>query len=111
LRSLGTGDEVGDWIGRFRAWIKPEDLAATACAAIAQTIARRFETAPRVLLAGGGVKNRALAKEIASCSSSRVSLTDDLGVPSGYREAACFAVLGALCQDKVPITLPRVTGV
>jgi 1,6-anhydro-N-acetylmuramate kinase len=39
-----------------------------------------------------------------------VGLTDKAGVPAVYREAACFAVLGALCEDRVPITLPRVTG-
>jgi 1,6-anhydro-N-acetylmuramate kinase len=27
-----------------------------------------------------------------------------------YREAMSFAILGALCQDRIPITLPRVTG-
>ncbi|MBL8998843.1 MAG: hypothetical protein JNL44_16135, partial [Gemmatimonadetes bacterium] len=36
---------------------------------------------------------------------------DVLGVPVQAREAMCFAVLGALCQDRVPITLSSVTGV
>jgi hypothetical protein len=31
-------------------------------------------------------------------------------MPIEAREAACFAVLGALCADGVPITLPHVTG-
>jgi 1,6-anhydro-N-acetylmuramate kinase len=33
-----------------------------------------------------------------------------VGVPIEAREAICFAVLGALCEDRVPITLPQVTG-
>ena len=30
-------------------------------------------------------------------------------VPAEFREAAGFAVLGGLCQDRVPITLAQVT--
>jgi len=40
-----------------------------------------------------------------------IALTNDFGVPASHREAAAMAVLGALCQDGVPITLPQVTGV
>jgi 1,6-anhydro-N-acetylmuramate kinase len=109
-RSLGTGDETGEWISRWRARCRAEDLAATACEAIAVLIAREVR-ADLVLLAGGGVKNRALRRAIESCCSCRVQLTDDLGLPASYREAACFAILGALCQDRIPITLPQVTHV
>jgi anhydro-N-acetylmuramic acid kinase len=110
-RSLGTGDEVGEWISRFRARVSAEDLAATACEAIGSAIARRAGNAGRVLLAGGGVRNAALVAAIGSCCTAPVSTTDAHGVPAAYREAAGFAVLGALCQDRVPITLPQVTGV
>jgi anhydro-N-acetylmuramic acid kinase len=110
-RSLGTGDEVGEWVSRFRARISPEDLAATACEAIGQAIALHVQDCRCVLIAGGGVRNQALVRSIGSCCSVRVSTTDDHGVPAAYREAAGFAVLGALCQDKVPVTLPQVTGV
>jgi 1,6-anhydro-N-acetylmuramate kinase len=37
-------------------------------------------------------------------------LTDQLGIPADAREAMAFAVLGALAQDGVPITLRNVTG-
>jgi 1,6-anhydro-N-acetylmuramate kinase len=40
-----------------------------------------------------------------------VQLTDAYGLPGAFREAAAFAVLGALSQDGVPVTLPQVTGV
>jgi 1,6-anhydro-N-acetylmuramate kinase len=62
-------------------------------------------------LAGGGVKNQSLTRAIQSCSSSRVERIDHHGLPASYREAACFGVLGALCHDRVAITLPAVTGV
>lgn len=110
-RSLGTGDDdVMGWIGRHRARLSGAALAATACEAIGQMIAREA-VCDRLILAGGGARNAALARAIASCCSCRVCGSADLGVPAEYREATCIAVLGALSQDRVPITLPRVTGV
>jgi anhydro-N-acetylmuramic acid kinase len=114
-RSLGTGDEVGEWISRFRAHVAPNDLALTACEAIASTIADRLRDLmpqlDQLILAGGGVRNRALVEAIASNSTARVTTSTQHGIPIEFREAACFAVLGALCQDRVPITLSSVTGV
>lgn len=110
-RSLGTGDELHEWISRHRAHVAPESIAATACEAIAQTIAEATRDCRRLLLAGGGLKNQALTAAIRSCSSSIVEPTDAHGLPAAYREAGEFAVLGALCQDRIPITLPQVTGV
>jgi anhydro-N-acetylmuramic acid kinase len=109
-RSLGTGDETADWLSRWRAHAQPNDLAATACEAIALTIADATRGSHRLLLAGGSVRNAALIGAIASAASCKSGPTDDLGVPAQYREAACFAVLGALCQDRLPISLPQVTG-
>ena len=125
-RSLGTGDEATAWIGRHwrgGAGCSGATLAATACEAIGQTLAARLsaelsladpagsESLPRVLLAGGGVHNAALVHAIASACTARVERTDALGVPAGAREAMAFAILGLLCADGVPITLPVVTGV
>ncbi|MGH7131571.1 MAG: anhydro-N-acetylmuramic acid kinase [Phycisphaerales bacterium] len=110
-RSLGTGDEVGEWISRYRARVSGDDLAATACEGIAQTIAHKLDSCERLLLAGGGVRNAALVRAIGSCCSAVVETTDKHGVPAEFREAIEFAVLGALCQDRVPITLGAVTGV
>lgn len=114
-RSLGTGDELTDWISRFRAHIAPADLAATACEGLGQFIARALtdgDTPPgRILLAGGGVRNAALVQAIGEWSSGRVEPTDAHGLPSQAREAAEIAVLGALAVDGLPITLSAVTGV
>jgi anhydro-N-acetylmuramic acid kinase len=120
-RSLGTGDEVTSWIGRQwkgGAGVSGPDLCATACEAIGATIARWLmdrvtepSHAPeRIIVAGGGTKNAGLKRAIASCCSARVQVSGELGVPADMREAACFAVLGAMCADGVPITLPAVTG-
>ncbi len=110
-RSLGTGDETGEWLSRWRAHVAPDDLAATACEAIAQVIAEYTQGCRRILLAGGGARNAALAQAITSCATAIVEPINAHGLPAGYREAACFAILGALCQDRTPITLPQVTGV
>ncbi len=126
-RSLGTGDEVlsaGGWIERHKVRLQPRDLCATACAAVGGAIGQslaEFARSPsgaisRVLLAGGGGANRTLHRAIteslsAANPSVRVEATDAHGLPGAFREAAEMAVLGALCQDRVPITLPAVTGV
>lgn len=108
-RSLGTGDEMTGWLNRWKMMLKPEDLARTACAGIASMVSGKGPLDRRIL-AGGGVKNRALVEEIKLRSHKPVSLTDDFGVPASHREAIAMAILGALCWDRVPITLPGVTG-
>jgi anhydro-N-acetylmuramic acid kinase len=110
-RSLGTGDEVFEWLSRWRAHVSVNDLAASACEGIGQVIARALAPDGRALLAGGGVHNRALVAAIGGWASISVEPLDTASVPGAYREAAEFAVLGALCQDGVAITLPAVTGV
>lgn len=115
VRSLGTGDELFAWFEQARASLTPRDLAATACEAIASVVAERCRGTGAMLLAGGGVRNRALFEAIqkhgAENGIASVRKSDDFGLSSEYREAMEFAVLGALCQDGVPITLPGVTGV
>lgn len=119
-RSLGTGDELIAWLNEHDAAHRPEDLARSACEAVGfviatavQDAARRHAPVPlrRILLAGGGVHNRTLASALQQHAELEVQRTDAFGVPVSHREAAEMAVLGALCQDGVPITLPQITGV
>lgn len=110
-RSLGTDDGLAAWFKRYRKGYSPEDLARSACAAIALTIVHRSEAADRIILAGGGVKNHTLVEEIRHYSNAPVELSDERGVPATHREAVAMAILGALCQDRVPITIPEITGV
>ncbi len=109
-RSLGTGDEAMDWVKMFGGSVRGPDMARTACAVIAETLAGHIGETDRVIVAGGGSRNRCLMEELSS-RVTNVGLTDDFGVPTAYREAAAMAVLGALSQDRVPITLKQVTGV
>ncbi|MCF7809548.1 anhydro-N-acetylmuramic acid kinase [bacterium] len=110
-RSLGTGDEMEKWIQRHSGRHIGADIARTACAAIAETIATYCKTADRIILSGGGVMNKTLLREIRKRFEIPVGLSDDYGIPSQFREAIAMAILGALCQDRAPITLPDVTGV
>jgi anhydro-N-acetylmuramic acid kinase len=109
-RSLGTGDELHAWIESVRHDLTPGTLAATGCESLGRVIGARL-TAPTAVLAGGGVRNSALTAAIRRHSGADISTSDQLGLPCEYREAAAFAILGVLCQDRVPITLPQVTGV
>ncbi len=49
-------------------------------------------------------------KAIAVASDPPVATSDDFGIPPTAREALAIAVLGVLCADGIPITLPQVTG-
>lgn len=109
-RSLGTGDELSAWVDA-KSSLPAEDLARTACAAIAACIAGATRGSEHLIVAGGGSRHRTLLQEIEARTRARVSVSDALGLPAQYREAAHMAILGALCQDRVPITLPSITGV
>lgn len=114
-RSLGSGDELAACV-EFATHISPPDLARTACEAVGGVIGRVLARAPshrpqEIYLAGGGAFNPVLSAAIARAVGASCLPLDAIGVPVQAREAMCFAVLGALCQDRVPITLPAVTGV
>ena len=127
-RTTGREDFDAAWLDRVVAGaialrhpdgntLSPEDVLASGVDAVARNIAEYARTrAPgaQVVLAGGGSRNGFLVERISRhCSfnpMSQVVLSDALGVPIAAREAMGFAVLGALSQDRVPITLPGVTG-
>ncbi len=106
---------VGSLVDRFRASMSEEDLLASAAAAIAGRIAGEAiaANAQEIILAGGGARNGSLVQQIRTAcdpSARHVAASDAHGIPIEAREAVGFAVLGALSQDGVPITLPAVTG-
>jgi 1,6-anhydro-N-acetylmuramate kinase len=114
-RSLGTGDEASAWIGRHwkgGAGCSGGALAAAACEAIGQVVGElaRKADAQRMIVAGGGVRNRALMKAIESCASCRVEESAAHGIPGELREAAGWAVLGALAWDGEALPLRHITG-
>jgi 1,6-anhydro-N-acetylmuramate kinase len=113
-RSLGTGDELAALPGVLDPAVAAEDAAHSACCAIGEVIADACSRAGELVLAGGGVRNAALVAALRAAAELRgraVVTSDDAGIPASHREAIAFAILGALCEDRVPITLPGVTGV
>ena len=111
-RSLGTEDEASDWVAQHKIRLPPNDLAATAVVAVAECIGEAIaeHDVDQIIIAGGGAHNRALVEAIDRQCHTPARLSDALGVPVQAREALAMAVLGALCADGIPITLPQVTG-
>ncbi|MDA1007830.1 MAG: anhydro-N-acetylmuramic acid kinase [Planctomycetota bacterium] len=112
--SLGTSEEI-----RVAALVheiataheSPSNQLATATDALARTIASRL-TIPvnaRILAAGGGALHLLLMRRIAFHTGVSVESTAIAGVPIDAREAAAWALLGALAQQRT-ISLPSVTG-
>ena len=111
-RSLGTGDELTEGFARAARDLPmpPEDVLASSVQAIAKVIAHAAHGAETVVLSGGGAHNRALTSAVTEQSRASVLTSDELGVPIDMREAMAMAALGLLCDDRVPITLPNITG-
>jgi 1,6-anhydro-N-acetylmuramate kinase len=111
-RSLGTGDEAIRWVRDHLGKLAPNDLARSASAAIGHCIgdAVGAHDVDVVIAAGGGTLHDVLLESIAQRSALVIRRSDELDVPVEARESLEFAILGALCADGVPITLPAVTG-
>ena len=96
---------------------KKEDILHTLTAFTAESIFLAYKKfvfprydIERVLLAGGGAKNRLLARLLGGKFPCPVGLTDDAGVPSQAREALCFAVLANETVSGAPSNVPGATG-
>lgn len=118
--STGREDFNSDWLDALLTkattmkW-SPQDIIASAVDAVADIITTHCKKLPNnrhMILAGGGARNPVLVQRIKDRldPGDRLSISDELGIPVAAREAIAFAVLGALSQDNVPITLPQITG-
>jgi anhydro-N-acetylmuramic acid kinase len=93
----------------------PDDLLATATAFVAQTVATALDRfveprAQRLVVAGGGVHNRALMLALYERCRIPVGSSSAAGFDPYAREALVFAVLAALCVLQIPSTHPGATG-
>ncbi len=107
-RSLGSNDEPREWLEGLD-HVPTNDLCRSAVKAIVNIINQNTAHVDEVILAGGGVFNKALVADLKELHG-HVHLSDHFGVNPVYRECIEIAILGALCDDKIPITLPQVTG-
>lgn len=93
--------------------VSPEDVQATLLALTVESIARevkRFD-ADRVLVCGGGARNRALCAALAvALHGTPVEPTDSYGLNADFVEAAAFAWLARERLAGRPGNLPTVTG-
>jgi 1,6-anhydro-N-acetylmuramate kinase len=111
-RTTGREDFNDAWLDQLAATatrtLGADDVIASAVDAVAADIADAAPRDAQLILAGGGAHNRALVAAVTSRCDARLS--DDVGIPVAAREAIGFAVLGALSQDGIAITLPQITG-
>jgi len=117
-RTAGREDFDADWLDRLleEHGVTAADACATAAAFIAECVAAARaacgDDTRQVILAGGGALNPSLVATITTAigDAATVQTSDAVGVPVQAREAMAMAVLGAMSQDGVPITLPQITG-
>jgi anhydro-N-acetylmuramic acid kinase len=97
---------------------KPEDIQATLLALTAQSIAqdlkRHGPSTKRLLICGGGIKNKQLIAQIKNACAwipqDNIQSTAVKGIDPQTVEAAAFAWLAWAHQRKQPANLPAVTG-
>lgn len=97
---------------------RPEDLIATLTHFTAFSIKKAYDkfilnkyAIDEIILSGGGTKNLCLVdilKDIFSPIS--INTVDFYGIPSGAKEALCFAILANETLSGNPSNLPKVTG-
>ncbi|MBX6770185.1 MAG: anhydro-N-acetylmuramic acid kinase [Chloroflexi bacterium] len=100
--------------GRERG-LDPADLVATATALTVRSIGeayRRFlPSVDEVIVSGGGASNPTLLAWLRrELAPAEVRRSDEVGIPSDYKEAIGFAVLGFETIHGRASTLPRCTG-
>jgi anhydro-N-acetylmuramic acid kinase len=93
--------------------LAPADAAATLTAFCAEAIARVALPAAssRVLVAGGGRKNRAIMAALAARFAVPVEPVEAAGWDGDALEAQCFAYLAVRSLYGLPLSLPTTTGV
>ncbi|MDY6939982.1 MAG: anhydro-N-acetylmuramic acid kinase [Cyanobacteriota bacterium] len=91
------------------------DTIATLTELTAASVALSYRQLPqmpdRILLCGGGAKNRYLKQRLQlHLESTQISTTDEMGLSADFKEAIAFAVLAYWHAGEIPGNLPSVTG-
>jgi anhydro-N-acetylmuramic acid kinase len=93
-----------------------DDLLRTACELSVRTIASSIaqfcpSTPDELIVSGGGVHNLTLMNLMREqLGRIKIRATDEMGIPSGAKEAIAFALLGAATLDNEPSNVPSCTG-
>lgn len=115
-----TGRELFNiaWLDQHLQHLQPlaaVDVQATLLELTAVSITEALKAAQQntemLLVCGGGANNQSLMRRLAQLlPSSRVSSTDEQGVPADWVEAMAFAWLAHCCLEGIPANRPSVTG-
>ena len=94
---------------------EPRDVQATllelTARSVAGAIAHLRPCATRIIVCGGGARNRALMHRLAELvAPAGLETSDQYGIESQLVEALAFAWLAKQALDAVPASLPSVTG-
>ena len=82
----------------------------TACTIV--NAVESFEVKPyKILLTGGGSKNKYIVDKIREISGISVFIMEDFGFNSQYVESEAFAYLAIRSLRGLPITFPKTTGI
>ncbi len=101
-----------DWLSQYlKGTEAPEDVQRTLIELTVVSISANIPTGANIYLCGGGVHNLFLRERLV-CQNpdNEISITDDLGVPTDYVEAAAFAYFAKQTMSGEPSNLPSVTG-
>jgi len=114
--------EARQWLDRSRReGVALEDLLATLARASTRAVAMAWETMaegaavegwPRLIVGGGGVRNRFVMELLAQALGNVVvESMDAAGVPADAAEAMAFSLMGRNTLCRIPNQLPQCTGV
>ena len=116
-KSTGTQYFSPQWLRRQMSDFKQLDpasvqatLAELTVISVKHSISRHAPDTARVLVCGGGVKNRHVMQRLADATGLEVSSTADYGVPPQAMETMAFAWLATRTLAGLSGNLPGVTG-
>ena len=93
----------------------PKDLVSTLSYFTASSIVHALKYLPKntskIIICGGGSKNKYIIDKISELSKKDVIISDDIGMNSKYIESEAFAYLAVRCLLNYNISYPKTTGV
>ena len=112
--------DVNDFEINFLRGLDLEDGASTItdftsniiASKLLETISKHNQKIYRIILCGGGRKNKTLIERIKRDSHNKLKfeITDDYGIDGDFVESQAFAYLAIRSFFKLPISFPKTTG-
>ncbi|KAA0452467.1 MAG: anhydro-N-acetylmuramic acid kinase [Candidatus Thioglobus sp.] len=111
-KSTGTEYFNLEWLAQYLSGNeRPEDVQRTLLELTVKSICANIPTGDKVYLCGGGARNLLLTERLKQqAPTSKIALTDDLGVAADFVEAAAFALFAKQTTNSATANIPAVTG-